>query len=64
MARIVKLEAKGPTELKTEGDSKWVCACGLTDNGPLCDGSHKHTRTEEEGKIYKYDGQDREEINE
>jgi CDGSH-type Zn-finger protein len=29
--------------------------CGLTMNEPYCDGSHKKTRDEENGKTYEYD---------
>jgi CDGSH iron-sulfur domain-containing protein 3 len=29
--------------------------CGLSKNQPFCDGSHKMTRDEEEGKVYRYD---------
>ena len=25
----------------TEGQDYWYCACGLSKNQPLCDGSHK-----------------------
>jgi len=31
--------------------------CGLSKNQPFCDGSHKKTRDEEEGKIYEYDAE-------
>jgi CDGSH-type Zn-finger protein len=29
--------------------------CGLSKNQPFCDGSHKHTREEADGKVYEYD---------
>jgi CDGSH iron-sulfur domain-containing protein 3 len=29
--------------------------CGLSKNQPFCDGSHKQTREEAEGKVYEYD---------
>jgi CDGSH-type Zn-finger protein len=56
MARNIVFEAQSPLQV---GD-KWVCRCGLsknwqgTDPQPWCDGSHKHTRTEEAGKAYEY----------
>jgi CDGSH-type Zn-finger protein len=32
-----------------------LCACGLSQHKPFCDGSHAKTANEEEGKIYIYD---------
>jgi len=55
MARVVKHEGKEPIEIKTSGESKWICRCGLSKNQPFCDGSHKLCDDEEEGKIYEYD---------
>jgi CDGSH iron-sulfur domain-containing protein 3 len=54
MVRYVKKEDKGPVEVKFEGVSKWICMCGLSDNQPFCDGAHKKTLGEEEGKVYRY----------
>ena len=62
MARLVRHEATGPIELKPQEQSAWICACGLSQNLPLCDGSHKLCRqNEEEGKIHTYDN-DRKQI--
>jgi len=58
MARLVKHDAKGPVEVK----AGWVCMCGLSKNKPLCDGSHKQTLTEEDGKLYKYENGKRIEV--
>ena len=62
MARIVKKDAMGPTEIKVGGESKWICMCGLSKNPPYCDGSHKMCEGEEAGKLYKYENGKRVEI--
>ena len=41
MARLVRHEATGPIEVKPQPKSVWVCACGLSQNLPFCDGFHK-----------------------
>jgi CDGSH iron-sulfur domain-containing protein 3 len=65
MARIIINENKGPLKVQIEGETKFICQCGLSNNMPFCNGKHKTTHDEEEGKIYKYneDGT-REEIKE
>ncbi len=63
MARLVKHDASGPKEVKTEhGDTVWVCMCGLSKNIPLCDGSHHKTKDEHSNKVYMYDNEKRVEI--
>ena len=54
MVRYVKKEGKGPVEVKVGNDSKWICMCGLSQNQPFCDGAHKKTLNEEDGKVYRY----------
>lgn len=54
MARLVKKEAKGPYEIKCAAESTWICMCGLSNNQPFCDGSHKKTADEKEGEVYLY----------
>lgn len=39
-----------------EGRTLYVCACGLSRAWPACDGSHKVTRDEEPGVVYRYEG--------
>lgn len=55
MTRAVKLEAKAPMEVKVGNESKWICMCGLSENKPFCDGTHKKCNGEEDGKVYHYD---------
>ena len=57
MARMVRHEQLGPYEIKPQEKSAWVCGCGLSQNLPLCDGSHKLCRSQETDprKLYVYD---------
>lgn len=55
MARWIKHIASRPIPVEVGAEKKWICMCGLTKNPPFCDGRHKHTVGEEEGKFYRYD---------
>jgi CDGSH-type Zn-finger protein len=54
MARIVRHVAAAPVKIEPSDKPVFICACGLTKNFPLCDGSHKPARNEEAGKLYTY----------
>ena len=55
MPRLVRHEATGPIEIAPQGKSVWVCACGLSQSLPYCDGSHAKMKAEEPGKVSIYD---------
>jgi CDGSH-type Zn-finger protein len=56
MARLVRHDATGPAEIKPQAKSVWVCQCGLSQNQPLCDGSHKTARQNDKvGMLCVYD---------
>ena len=54
MRKILKSDRQ-PLEIKPQEKSVWICMCGLSKNQPYCDGAHKTTAGEEEGKTYEYD---------
>ena len=55
MARMVYHDATGPHEVTPSDESVWICQCGLSQNNPFCDGSHKKARQEDASKVYVYD---------
>ena len=61
MPRMIRCEATAPQEIKPQDKSTWICMCGLTQDSPFCDGSHKKARQEDPGKLYVY-GSDRQEV--
>ena len=54
MARVVRLEGKGPIKIEPQDKPIWVCGCGLSANFPFCDGTHKICREEADGTLYAY----------
>ena len=59
MAREVRHDATEPAILDADDlgdDGKlYICRCGLSENQPLCDGSHRRTGDESGDAVYRYD---------
>ncbi len=62
MPREVRHEARSPEVFDSsdlgEDGQLYICRCGLSSNGALCDGSHNATADEEDGVVYKYEKDD------
>lgn len=63
MGRLVEHDATGPRKLdESDIDSEKgdiaVCQCGLSDEFPFCDGTHRETETESEDACYRYVDED------
>lgn len=55
MARMVRHEATNPQKIEPSEKPTFICACGLSQNLPLCDGSHSKCRDEAAETLYIYD---------
>ena len=59
MAREVRHEATEPAAFDADdlGDDGelFICRCGLSEQGALCDGSHRRTHNEDDDEVYRYD---------
>lgn len=56
MSRVVRFEAKAPVIITSE-EAKFpigICACGLSDKFPYCNGNHMRTKDEDYEKVYRY----------
>jgi len=60
MPRLVPNDATGPIKIDPQEKAVFICACGLSQNTPYCDGSHNQAAKQETdgGKVYEY-GADR-----
>lgn len=55
MARIVRLTSTGPYRIDPQEKPVFICGCGLSQNLPFCDGSHKRCRDEDPTVVHVYD---------
>lgn len=57
MPRLVRFTHTGPIKIEPSEKPIFVCACGLSQRFPICDGSHKACKTTEPdaAKLYIYD---------
>jgi CDGSH-type Zn-finger protein len=54
MPRLVLHERNRPYMVKVGDQELHLCACGLSNNKPYCDGSHKRT-LDEGSELFLYD---------
>ncbi|MBX3322681.1 MAG: CDGSH iron-sulfur domain-containing protein [Phycisphaeraceae bacterium] len=57
MPRMIRHDATGPIRIDPQDKPIFVCACGLSQKFPLCDGTHKGCKDEQPGKVYVYDAE-------
>jgi CDGSH-type Zn-finger protein len=55
MPRLVRHDADAPYRIDPQDKPVFICACGLSQNLPFCDGAHKACKTTETpGKLSVY----------
>ncbi|MBZ0171872.1 MAG: CDGSH iron-sulfur domain-containing protein, partial [Phycisphaerales bacterium] len=54
MPRLIPHDATGPVRIDPQDRPVFICACGLSQNLPHCDGRHNLCAAEQEGKVYVY----------
>ncbi len=62
MARVIIKKKQEPQRIKIAGKDFWFCQCGLSAKFPFCDGSHRQTQDEDEGRLYLYQQGQRKEV--
>ncbi len=57
MPRLVRITHNGPIKIEPQAKPVWICACGLSQTYPICDGTHKTCpQVEQDPKmLYVYD---------
>lgn len=55
MPRLVRHEHTGPIRIDPQDKPVFICGCGLTQNFPFCDGTHKVCKNEQPDTLYVYD---------
>lgn len=55
MARLVRHTLTRPIKIEPQETVISICACGLSQKFPFCDGAHKSCVDEKEGRLYVYD---------
>jgi CDGSH-type Zn-finger protein len=60
MPRLVLHQQAGPyridpADFPKDGKAMFICGCGLSSRMPYCDGTHKTCKAEQPDKVYVYD---------